>query len=193
MKNLFLLVLAAAIFTFSCGRLKNTDKATVKDEKKTEVKKDSVKLEKKVESTGEIKKYETPTNKTVYVDVLPEDKAIIEVSKLKDWIEKDVNNYLDLSYTGSNKGDAETEEIYIEKSKEGKIVAKYVLDKGDIPLKDVRIEGNKFYSVLTLNNVSEELNGRFVMLKAPVKGESDYIRGLLINRKGFWKFLFQYV
>ncbi len=193
MKNLICLVLAFVLVSFSCGIGKNTETASVNKEKKTAVKKDSIIQEKKDEAIGEIKKYNTPTNKTVYVDVLPDEKAEIELSKLKDWIEKDVNNYLDLTYTGINKGDSESEEIYLEKSKDGKIVAKYKLDQGDINLSDVRIEGNNFFAVLTINKVSEEFNGKFVMFKSPVKGESDYLYGLLINRKGVWKFLFQYV
>jgi len=193
MKNLILVVLAFVLFFFSCGKAKNTVTSSVKDEKKTEVKKDSIIQEKKEDAKKEIKKYEPPTNKTVYVDVLPEDKSEIAVSKLMDWLEKDINNYLDLSYTGSFKGDVDSEGLYLEKSKDGKIVAKYIMDKGEILMTDVRIEGNNFFAVLTLNNLSEEFNGKFVKFKAPVKGESEYINGLLINRKGVWKFLFQYV
>lgn len=193
MKKLFLVILAVVFVTFSCGKGKNTENTSFNEDKKTTVKKDSVKQEKKEESVVDIKKYNTPENKTVYVDVLPENKAIVDVAKLKDWIEKDVNNYLDLSYSGSNKGDLESEEILLEKSKDGKLVAKYKLEKGEITMKDVKIEGNKFYSILTINNVSEEFNGKFVMFKAPVKGESDFIYGLLINRKGVWKFFYQFV
>jgi len=193
MKNLIWLVLVIAILFFSCGNRGNSDKTSVKEESKTELKKDSIKQEKKEESKKEIKKYETPTNKTVYVDVLPEDKADIAINKLTDWEEKDVKNYLDLSYTGSNKEDSESESILLEKGKDGKIVAKYILDNEKIIMENVRIEGNKFFAVLTLNNISEEFNGRFVKFKAPVKGDSDYINGLLINRKGTWKFFFQYV
>jgi len=193
MKTLISFFLCIALFNIftSCSKV-NKDE-TKKVESQTETPKDTVKKESAGNSTTEIKKYDTPTNTTVYVHVLPDGKNIIPISKMIDWNEKDINNYLDLNFTADNKEGTDAEEFDLESTDDGKIVAKYSIAKGYVEMKNVKIEGNKFYAVLTLNNVSEEFNGKFVKFKAPVKGESDYINGLLINRKGVWKFFFQYI
>ncbi len=191
MKNSIIVILisAFAFFAVSCGKMKEQE--SKKEEKKTEVRKDSVRKEQNT-SAAEPKKYSEPSDKIVYVDVLPEEKADIPVSSLKEWKENDVKEYLDLSYTGSGKGGADSEELFLKKGDDGNLSAEYVTDNGHIKMSGVKIEGNKFYSVLSYNGITEEFNGKFMKFKAPVKGDSDYIYGLLINRKGNWKFFYMY-
>ncbi|MBS1494771.1 MAG: hypothetical protein JST55_14745 [Bacteroidetes bacterium] len=139
-----------------------------------------------------IKKYDSPTNDVIYISAI--DKKV-KLSELSDWIEKDTSMYTAINYYYNSAGinDNSYEEINMS-VENGKMIPKF--QKGDgnyVELTSVRIKGNKFYSVLTMNGTSEELNGKFVKLKAPPNTESPFVYGLLINRKGVWKFFFMYV
>jgi hypothetical protein len=139
-----------------------------------------------------IKKYDSPANTFVYISAI--DKKV-NLNELSDWIEKDTAAYTGINYYYNSDvvNNNSYEEINMSEEN-GKMIPKF--QKGDgkyVELASVRIKGNKFYSVLTINAISEELNGKFVKLKAPLNAESEFIYGLLINRKGEWKFFYMYL
>lgn len=153
------------------------------------VKADSVKKE--------LIQYKTPENDKVYISQIESafGKNEIKISEFSDWIEKDTANYLGQNYyyDGENEKVKVYEEIYLflENAKDK---PKFRQGESDyMVLKDVRITGNNFYSIIDDGKTREELSGRFVKLKLPSGKEYEEITGLLINRKGAWIFYFGYV
>lgn len=137
---------------------------------------------------NEIEKYDSPTNTTIYISAL--DKKV-NLNELSDWIENDTNKYLGINYYYNAAGinDDTYEEINFTEDKPRFRGG----EEKFIELNAVKITGNQFYSVLTINNIYEEMNGKFVKMKAPPNTESEFIYGLLVNRKGVWKFYYRYV